>query len=62
MTAVLVAMVISGLNVKERASVWSLFSGTLAGIFCAFSISITWGLGVSGAILLTFGMMLGYEG
>ena len=62
MTAVFVAMLIPGLNVKERASMWSLFSGITAAIFCGFTVSVTWGLGVTGAVLLSIGMMLGYEG
>tara|TARA_R100001463_G_scaffold82765_1_gene137435 strand:- start:21 stop:257 length:237 start_codon:yes stop_codon:yes gene_type:complete len=62
MIALVISVLYSNVNTKERVSMVSIMSAASAGIVCGFTISVTWGLGMSAAILGTIGILMGYEG
>ena len=61
MVAVMISIFYPGLNPKERVSISFLISAATAGILCGFTMSVTWGLGMSAAILASIALLMGYE-
>tara|TARA_Y100000401_G_C8227215_1_gene176312 strand:+ start:365 stop:601 length:237 start_codon:yes stop_codon:yes gene_type:complete len=62
MIALLISVFYPNINIKERVSMALMISAISAGALCGFTMSVTWGLGISAAILGTIGILMGYEG
>lgn len=61
MVAIMISIFYPGINPKERIAVCTLISGVAAGMLCGFTMSTTWGLGISAGILASIALLMGYE-